>query len=134
MSSQMNDEIVLFSFAIKGLVPHVEKQLRTLHEIVTNRKGRSLFNVGVKRWFGQSKPGTASGTSVVYGRDATELQMRKLGDLYFMFKLYKQAYNCYHTAKKDFQVPTATFKTHILVTLKTLYGLQIRCLRLRYLY
>ena len=47
------------SFAIKGLIPHVEKQLRTLHEIVTNRKGRSLFNVGVKRWFGQSRPGAA---------------------------------------------------------------------------
>ena len=82
----------------------MEKQLRTLHEIVTNRKGRSLFNVGVKRWFGQSKPGTASGTSVIYGKDATELQLRKLGDLYFLFKLYKLAYNCYHTAKKDFQV------------------------------
>ena len=48
--------------------------------------------------------GAASGTSVIYGKDATELQMRKLGDLYFMFKLYKHAFNCYHTAKKDFQV------------------------------
>ena len=29
--------------------------------------------------------------------------MRKLADLYFMFKMYKSAYGFYHTAKKDFQ-------------------------------
>jgi hypothetical protein len=52
----------------------------------------------------QAKPGTASGTSVIYGKEAPELQIRRLGDLFFMLKLYKQAYNCYHTAKKDFQV------------------------------
>ena len=52
----------------------------------------------------QAKPGTASGTSVIYGKEAAELQIRRLGDLFFMLKLYKQAYNCYHTAKKDFQV------------------------------
>ena len=56
------------------------------------------------RWFGQSKPGVATGTSVIYGREAPELQLRKMADLYFMFKMYKQAYNHYHTAKKDFQV------------------------------
>jgi hypothetical protein len=44
---------------------------------------------------------------VIYGKEAPELQIRKLGDLFFMLKLYKQAYNCYHTAKKDFQVITS---------------------------
>ena len=78
--------------------------MRTLHDIVTNRKSRSLFS-GAKRWFGQNKPGTAgSGTSVVYGKEAPELQMRKLADLYFMFRMFKNAYGCYHTLKKDFQV------------------------------
>jgi hypothetical protein len=62
-----------------------------------------LFS-GAKRWFGQSKPGVATGTSVIYGREAPELQIRKLGDLYFMLKLYKHSYTYYHTAKKDFQV------------------------------
>ena len=79
--------------------------MRFLHDIVMNRKSRSLFS-GAKRWFGQGKPGAASGTSVIYGKEAPELQLRKLGDLYFLLKLYKQAYNCYHTAKKDFQVCT----------------------------
>ena len=85
------------------MVPHCERQLRLLHEIVTNRKSRSLFS-GAKRWFGQSKPGVATGTSVIYGREAPELQLRKMADLYFMLKLYKHAYNHYHTAKKDFYV------------------------------
>ena len=46
----------------------------------------------------------ATGTSVIYGKEAPELQLRKMADLYFMLKLYKHAYNHYHTAKKDFQV------------------------------
>ena len=68
-----------------------------------DRKSRSLFS-GAKRWFGQGKPGVATGTSVIYGREAPELQLRKLADLFFMLKMYKSAYNHYHTAKKDFQV------------------------------
>ena len=41
---------------------------------------------------------------MIYGREAPELQLRKLADLFFMLKMYKSAYNHYHTAKKDFQV------------------------------
>ena len=48
--------------------------------------------------------GVATGTSVIYGREAPELQLRKMADLYFMFKMYKQAYTHYHTSKKDFYV------------------------------
>ena len=76
--------------------------MRSLHDTVTNRKSRSLFS-GAKRWFGQGK-GAASGTSVVYGKEAPELQIRKLADFYFLFKLYKNAYACYHSIKKDFFV------------------------------
>jgi len=85
----------------------MEQQMRLLHEILTNRKSRSLFS-GAKRWFGQNKPGAATtGTSVVYGKDAMELQTRKLGDLYFACRMYKLAYNCYHLCKKDFQADEA---------------------------
>ena len=31
-------------------------------------------------------------------------KVRKLADLYFLMKMYKQSYSYYHTAKKDFQV------------------------------
>jgi len=79
----------------------VEKQLRLLAEIVTNRKSRSLFS-GAKRWFGSNKPNSAGGTSVVYSKEAPELQVRKLADLYFLLKLYKPAYNYFYIAKKDF--------------------------------
>ena len=63
-----------------------------------------ISNICFNYFYLQTKPGSASGTSVIYGKEAPELQIRKLGDLFFMLKLYKQAYNCYHTAKKDFQV------------------------------
>ena len=108
-------------FVIKGLIPYLEKQMRTLQEIVTNRKSRSLFS-GAKKWFSGAaasagnKTGagsllgstagsgmTGGGTSVIYAREAPELQMRRLGDIYFMLKLYKLAYSSYHTAKRDFQ-------------------------------
>ena len=56
----------------KGLLPFVEKQIRVLHDGVANRKTRSLFS-GAKRWFG-NKPNSGTGTSVVYAKDATELQ------------------------------------------------------------
>ena len=67
-------------FVIKCLIPHVERQLRTLHEVVTNRKSRSLFS-GAKRWFGGSQnkggggaAGAAGVSSVIYGKEAPELQ------------------------------------------------------------
>ena len=31
------------------------------------------------------------------------MQLRRLGDLCFMFQLYDQAYSVYHTLKKDFE-------------------------------
>jgi len=97
------DRIRIFTreLTIKCLIPYVEKQLRLLAEIVTNRKSRSLFS-GAKRWFGSNKPNSAGGTSVVYSKEAPELQVRKLADLYFLLKLYKPAYNYFYIAKKDF--------------------------------
>ena len=79
--------------------------------------------------------GAASGTSVIYGKDATELQMRKLGDLYFMFKLYKHAFNCYHTAKKDFQVSQECVLLLVLLkiqakNIKFVFGLKKKLLTL----
>ena len=71
------DRIRIFirEFAIKSLIPYVEKQLKFTSEIVTNRKSRSLFS-GAKRWFGSNKPAGSAGTSVVYSREAPELQVR----------------------------------------------------------
>ena len=60
----------------------MERQLRMLHEVVTNRKSRSLFS-GAKRWFGGSQnkggggaAGAAGVSSVIYGKEASELQGR----------------------------------------------------------
>ena len=59
--------------------------------------------------------GVATGTSVIYGREAPELQLRKMADLYFMFKMYKQAYTHYHTSKKDFYVSRILQKKQIWI-------------------
>ena len=37
-----------------------------------------------------------------YTSEAPEMQLRRLGDLTFMFQLYEQAYQTYHTCKRDF--------------------------------
>ncbi|GIY01023.1 trafficking protein particle complex subunit 8 [Caerostris extrusa] len=98
-------------FCIQGLIPFIEKRVRTLSEQVANRKGlhRTLFGV-TKKFFG-NKPGVqnpaSSLNSVVYGPDAPELQVRKLGDLAFMFQLYEVAYQAYHNAKRDFNADQA---------------------------
>lgn len=39
---------------------------------------------------------------VRYPSEAPELQIRKMADLCFLVQHYELAYNCYHTAKKDF--------------------------------
>ena len=76
LSANDLDRIKIFirEFVIKSLIPYVEKQLRLTSEIVTNRKSRSLFS-GAKRWFGANKPASGGGTSVVYSKEAPELQV-----------------------------------------------------------
>lgn len=107
LSDRERIRVFIQDFCIQGLLPFVEKQIRNLSDQVANRKGihRSLFSA-TKKWFSGSKPGmqspTSSSTSVIYSQDAPELQVRKLGDLAFMFQLYDLAYQAYHSAKRDF--------------------------------
>ena len=44
-----------------------------------------------------------------YSSDAPELFQRKLGDLAFLVQNYEFAYNCYHTAKREFNHEHAWF-------------------------
>lgn len=103
-------------YTIRSLIPYVEKLCVALSEAVTNKKGRSLLSV-TKRWFVTNKPSALVGVgssaisvaanAVIYAPDAAELQTRKLGDLYFMFGNYKQAFEQYHQAKRDFSADSA---------------------------
>lgn len=78
-----------------------------MNETVANKKGRSLLSA-TKRWFVTNKPGVNNSQNVVvYSNDSLELQTRKLGDLYFMFGNYGQAFQAYHQAKRDFNVDSA---------------------------
>ncbi|XP_037085007.1 trafficking protein particle complex subunit 8-like [Pollicipes pollicipes] len=85
--------------------------MRALSDVVNNRKGvsRSLLSA-TKRWFGGKQPGSsaaAPANSVIYSHEAPEIQVRRLGDLAFMFGHYDLAYQAYHTAKRDFNGDSA---------------------------
>ncbi|CAH0382112.1 unnamed protein product [Bemisia tabaci] len=105
-------KLLVSEFIGKALIPYVESQIQSLHDIVANKKGvsRSLLSA-TKRWFGASKPGTPAAsvpaTSTMYSSDAPELQSRRLADLYFMFGAYALAYQTYHAAKRDFNADGA---------------------------
>ncbi|XP_021914689.1 trafficking protein particle complex subunit 8 isoform X2 [Zootermopsis nevadensis] len=99
-------------FCVKALLPHVEKQIQQLNDLISNKKGVSRsFLSATKRWFGSNKPGMPGSSTqvnaVIYSSDAPELQLRRLGDLYFMFGDYSLAFQAYHAAKRDFNADQA---------------------------
>lgn len=97
-------------FAIRSLIPYVEKYISILNDIITNKKGvsRSLLSA-TKRWFVTNKPGVNNITqnAIIYSNESSELLTRKLGDLYFMFGNYNLAFQAYHQAKRDFNADSA---------------------------
>uniref|UniRef100_A0A182JH40 Uncharacterized protein n=1 Tax=Anopheles atroparvus TaxID=41427 RepID=A0A182JH40_ANOAO len=96
-------------FAVRALIPFVERLVGTLNDSISNKKGvsRSLLSA-TKRWFVTNKPGVNTNqNAVVYTNESTELQTRKLGDLYFMFGHYTLAFQAYHQAKRDFNADSA---------------------------
>ncbi|KAM4629221.1 trafficking protein particle complex subunit 8 isoform 2-T2 [Polymixia lowei] len=96
-------------FTFRGLLPHIEKNIRQLNDQLVSRKGlsRSLFSA-TKKWFGGGKvpeksiSELKSTSGLLYPPEAPELQIRKMADLCFLVQHYELAYSCYHTAKKDF--------------------------------
>lgn len=95
-------------FTVRALIPYVEKIVGQLNDSIANKKSVSKSLLGAtKRWFNTNKPGVAPQTAVIYTAESTELQTRKLGDLYFMFGNYNLAFNFYHQAKRDFYADSA---------------------------
>ncbi|XP_045191789.2 trafficking protein particle complex subunit 8-like isoform X2 [Mercenaria mercenaria] len=106
-SDQDRIRIFIHEFAVRALIPWAERQMRTLNDMLMSRTGlrKSLFGTAKKLFGGNpSKTSQAANTAttVVYSKDAPELQMRRLADLAFLFQLYDFAYQTYHTAKRDF--------------------------------
>ncbi|XP_048756768.2 trafficking protein particle complex subunit 8-like isoform X4 [Ostrea edulis] len=106
-SDQDRIKIFMHELCVRALIPWAERQMKILNEQHASRKGisKSLFSA-TKRWFGGNKPSgqvaSNQNTTVVYSSDAPELQMRRLGDVAFLFQMYDFAYNTYHAAKRDF--------------------------------
>ncbi|XP_053954695.1 trafficking protein particle complex subunit 8 [Anastrepha ludens] len=97
-------------YTVRALIPYAEQLVALLAEAITNKKGvsKSLLSA-TKRWFVSSKPGSNSinQNAVIYTHESSELQTRKLGDLYFMFGHYNLAFQAYHQAKRDFNADSA---------------------------
>ncbi|KAI5640552.1 ER-Golgi trafficking TRAPP I complex 85 kDa subunit domain-containing protein [Phthorimaea operculella] len=99
----------LQDYASKALLPHLEKQIAQLSEGVATKKGvsRSLISA-TKRWFNTGKGGnTTVNNTVIYSPDCPELQLRRLGDLWFMCGQWQRAFDAYHTAKREFYADSA---------------------------
>ncbi|XP_065578277.1 trafficking protein particle complex subunit 8-like isoform X2 [Artemia franciscana] len=92
-------------FYLKCLLPFIEGQMKSLYQTAMNRKNAqtSIFSA-TRRFFGstKTKQGILPGTGV-YQFDSPPLQVRRLADLAFMLGHYDLAYECYHTAKRDFE-------------------------------
>ncbi|XP_052816266.1 trafficking protein particle complex subunit 8-like isoform X2 [Mya arenaria] len=106
-SDQDRLRIFIHEFAVRALIPWAERQMRTLNELLMSRTGIRKSIMGTaKKLFGGNPSKTSqvtnTATTVVYSKDAPELQMRRLADLAFLFQLYEFSYNTYHTAKRDF--------------------------------
>ncbi|XP_066587305.1 trafficking protein particle complex subunit 8 [Prorops nasuta] len=113
LSTQDRDRLrsLITEFCLKSLLPYVEKQIGLLNDVISNKKGvsKSLFSA-TKRWFGTNKPGapgSAPSNAVIYTAESPELQLRRLGDICFMFGHYSLAYQAYHSAKRDFAADQA---------------------------
>lgn len=103
-------KLLIYEFTKSCLLPYIEKQIQSLNDIVSNKKGvsKSLFSA-TKRWFSPNKPGASSVAvnNLIYSPDSPELQIRRLGDLYFMFGQYSLAFQAYHLAKRDYNTDQA---------------------------
>uniref|UniRef100_A0A3B3S3A2 Trafficking protein particle complex subunit 8 n=1 Tax=Paramormyrops kingsleyae TaxID=1676925 RepID=A0A3B3S3A2_9TELE len=106
-----HDRIRLFiqEFTFRGLLPHIEKNIRQLNDQRMSRKGISSSLISAtKKWFGGGKVPEKSinelknTSGLLYPPEAPELQIRKMADLCFLVQHYDLAYSYYHAAKKDF--------------------------------
>ncbi|XP_061385966.1 trafficking protein particle complex subunit 8 isoform X3 [Danaus plexippus] len=99
----------LKDYVSKAFVPYLEKLIAQLNEVVANKKGvsRSLLSA-TKRWFTAGKSGTTTvNNTVIYSSDCPELQLRRLGDVWFMCGQWSRAFDSYHAAKREFYADSA---------------------------
>lgn len=106
-----NIQAVLAKFLSVCLVPHVEKEMRTLFETAGQKKSftKSISSVssGMRKWFGTGSSSNNLATPITYAWDSIEMQTRRLGDLLFMFGFPGAAYDQYHSLKKDLETDKA---------------------------
>lgn len=105
-------------FIAKFLVPWAERQIKTLGEMIAQRRGfrKSIFSATRSLLSNMSSStvsltkltgSTSTNSGVIYIPDAQEMQQRKLADICMIFNIYEMAFNLYYSAKKDFYSESA---------------------------
>ncbi|CAD7006198.1 unnamed protein product [Ceratitis capitata] len=96
-------------YTVRALIPYAEQMVAVLAEAITNKKGVSKSLLSATKRLFSSKPtsNAVNQNAVIYTHESSELQTRKLGDLYFMFGHYNLAFQAYHQAKRDFNADSA---------------------------
>ena len=111
LTSADQESICVFvdDFIRRALLPHYETQIRLLYEQLVAKKAipKSFF-AATRKWLGAGRTtayplhfGSAEGANF-YPEEASEVQLRKLGDLAFIFQMYDIAYTIYYQCKNDF--------------------------------
>ncbi|VDM43662.1 unnamed protein product [Toxocara canis] len=91
-----------------ALVPFAERQMRTLNEQITARRGISKsLTTGVRKWFGAATQPPSANSIVTYSQESSEMQTRRLADMCFIFGLYSFAHQLYQSIKKEFALDQA---------------------------
>ncbi|CAD6184674.1 unnamed protein product [Caenorhabditis auriculariae] len=96
---------VLKKFVSEALVPYVEREMRHLLEQIGTRRGiigKSITS-NMKKWFTAGTVQSTVSSPSSYSWDCTEMQVRRLADLAFVFGIYSLAYQQYRSVKKDFE-------------------------------
>ncbi|XP_067931715.1 trafficking protein particle complex subunit 8-like [Watersipora subatra] len=86
-------------FVVRALIPWAERLIKSYNELYQSKRKGGLF----KSLFSRNRVMESKPISGGYLPESPEMQLRRLADLCFMFQLYDQAYNVYHTLKKDFE-------------------------------
>ena len=111
LTSADQESICVFvdDFIRRALLPHYETQIRALYDQLVAKKAipKSFF-AATRKWLGTGRTtayplhfGSSEGANF-YPEDASEVQLRKLGDLAFIFQMYDIAYTIYYQCKNDY--------------------------------
>jgi hypothetical protein len=94
--------VFIEEFIRKALVPFAERQVNSQNETLTNRRSIGKSFTSMRKWLTATSNTPSGAATTSYGPESSELQMRRLADMAFLFGMYTFANQLYQSIKKDF--------------------------------